>query len=204
MFKDRLTVLMKKLKSSTRSRCSALVLPLGGSAWSPPPGTRLFQLPRYRGLLHGDTEWPVYCSKALLRYTALIQRRRNGFTVAPPAGACLQAEETWSCEQHLEVMRALYVRTFRIANRRVGELGASASAQAMREVSDQSPVANASLSLPPLFSLSLLHTHTLSLSLSLALLTFFAPRARAGDELRQCDAHYSAVCVCCIRDAERR
>ena len=195
---------MKKLKSSTRSRCSALVLPLGGSAWSPPPGTRLFRLPRYRGLLHGDTEWPVNCSKALLRYTALIQRRRNGFTVAPPAGACLQAEETWSCEQHLEVMRALYVRTFRIANRRVGELGASASAQAMREVSDQwqTPL---SLS-PPLLSLSFTHARTLSLSLSLslALLMSFPPRARAGDQLWQCDAQYSAVCVCCIRDAERR
>jgi len=155
------------MKSSTRSRCSALVLPLGGSAWSPPPGTRLFRLPRYRGLLHGDTEWPVNCSKALLRYTALIQRRRSGFTVAPPAGACLQAEETWSCEQHLEVMRALYVRTFRIANRRVGELGASASAQAMREVSDQwqTPL-SLSLSLlpPPLLWLSFTHTHTLSLS----------------------------------------
>ena len=65
--------------------------------------------------------WDVYCSEAL---TALILTPRSA------------THGTWSAAQHTGVKRAIFLRSFRFAQRRLGSAGASPQLHALSEVAN--------------------------------------------------------------------
>ena len=72
--------------------------------------------------------WYVQCNAALAGYIATPHDATHGM---------------WSAAQHVSVMRALFLRSFRLAQRHVGAAGASPHLQALSQVANSGNVMRA-------------------------------------------------------------